>query len=101
LIAFSTTSCGRRSALPPPARPGTSRPPSTCAPTTTRSFTRSFSLPDGLDEQNLTAELADGVLTIAVPKQPKAKPRRIEIRGGSTARQLEGGEGGGNGKRGG
>lgn len=64
-------------------------------------FTRSFSLPDGLDEQNLTAELADGVLTVAVPKQPKAKPRRIEIRGGSSARQLEGGEGNGNGKRGG
>ncbi|HEU4412058.1 MAG TPA: Hsp20/alpha crystallin family protein [Polyangiaceae bacterium] len=64
-------------------------------------FSRSFSLPEGLDEQGLSAELADGVLTITVPKHPKAKPRRIEIRGGSSPRQLESGEGNGNGQQGG
>ncbi len=52
-------------------------------------FSRSFSLPDGLDEAGLAAELADGVLTITVPKSPRAKPRRIEIRAGAEAKQLD------------
>ena len=47
------------------------------------SFTRSFTLPDYVDEQSLSAKLADGVLFIELPKAPKARPRRIEI--GSTA----------------
>jgi HSP20 family protein len=53
-------------------------------------FARSFTLPDGVDPDNMTAELADGVLTVRVPKHPKAKPRRIQIGGGSgDAKQLE------------
>jgi HSP20 family protein len=44
-------------------------------------FSRSFTLPTGLDEDNLKASLADGVLTIRIPKQPKAKPRKIQISG--------------------
>jgi HSP20 family protein len=43
------------------------------------SFSRSFTLPDDLDEEKLSASLADGVLTIGVPKLPKAKPRKISI----------------------
>ncbi len=43
------------------------------------SFTRAFTLPDDLDDTNLSAALSDGVLTIRLPKQPKAKPRKIEI----------------------
>lgn len=42
-------------------------------------FTRSFTLPDYVDIQQLSAELADGVLTIHIPKQAAAKPRRIEV----------------------
>ena len=42
-------------------------------------FQRSWTLPDALDEEKLTATLADGVLTVRIPKQPKAKPRRISI----------------------
>ncbi len=45
-------------------------------------FSGRYSLPDYLDAAGLTADLADGVLTVRVPKQPKAKPRRIEIGGG-------------------
>jgi HSP20 family protein len=45
------------------------------------SFERAFTLPESVDEANLVADLVDGVLTIHVPKQPKAKPRRIQIGG--------------------
>ena len=51
-------------------------------------FSRSFTLPDSLDEDNLAAELADGVLTVRIPKHPKAKPRKILIGGRSDAKQL-------------
>lgn len=44
-------------------------------------FNRSFSLPDHLDEEKLTAKLADGVLAVEIPRQQKAKPRRIQIAG--------------------
>ena len=44
-------------------------------------FNRSFSLPDHMDEEKLTAKLTDGVLAIEIPRQQKAKPRRIEING--------------------
>jgi HSP20 family protein len=51
-------------------------------------FARSFTLPDLVDADRMTADLADGVLTLRIPKQPKAKPRRIEIGGGSDRKQL-------------
>jgi HSP20 family protein len=52
-------------------------------------FTRSFTLPDSLDEDSLAASLADGVLTIRIPKHAKAKPRKIQIGAGSGAKQLK------------
>jgi HSP20 family protein len=51
-------------------------------------FSRAFTLPNTLDEDHLTANLTDGVLTIRIPKHPKAKPRRIHIGGGSETKQL-------------
>ena len=51
-------------------------------------FSKSFTLPDALDEENLSATLADGVLSIRIPKHAKAKPRRIQIGGGSETKQL-------------
>ncbi len=51
-------------------------------------FSRSFTLPDALDEEHLSAELADGVLTVKIPRHPKAKPRKISINGGSNEKQL-------------
>lgn len=50
-------------------------------------FSRAFTLPDTLDEENLSANLADGVLTVRIPKHPRAKPRKIQI--GSGTKQLE------------
>jgi HSP20 family protein len=52
------------------------------------SFTRSYTLPETLDEQHLTAELADGVLTVRIPRLPEAQPRKIPISQGSTPKQL-------------
>jgi HSP20 family protein len=46
-------------------------------------FERSFTLPDYVDADAMRADLSDGVLTIRVPKQAKAKPRRIAIGGGN------------------
>jgi HSP20 family protein len=42
-------------------------------------FSRSFSLPEGTDPDNVTAEVKEGVLTIRVPKKPEVQPRRINI----------------------
>jgi HSP20 family protein len=53
------------------------------------SFSRSYTLPEALDEEKLVAELADGVLTVRIPKLPKAQPRKIQISVGSGAKQLE------------
>ena len=42
-------------------------------------FSRSFTLPDVVDGERMTADLEHGVLTITVPKLPKAQPRKIQI----------------------
>jgi HSP20 family protein len=52
-------------------------------------FKRAYTLPNTVDEEKLAADLADGVLTIRLPKHPKAQPRRIQIGAGSNAKQLE------------
>jgi HSP20 family protein len=44
-----------------------------------RPFAVSYELPEGIDGENLTAGLADGVLTVRVPKQPRMQPRKIAI----------------------
>jgi HSP20 family protein len=42
-------------------------------------FTRTFALSDKIDQQQIGAELADGVLTLRLRKSPGAQPRRIAI----------------------
>jgi HSP20 family molecular chaperone IbpA len=44
----------------------------------------------GLDPGAVAAELADGVLTIRIPKPETLKPNRVEIKASGEARQLEG-----------
>jgi nucleotide-binding universal stress UspA family protein len=46
------------------------------------SFTRTFSLPDGIDASHVRSELEDGVLTVVVPELPAAKPKKIEVQTG-------------------
>ena len=43
-------------------------------------FYRSFILSDEVDTDQITADFSDGVLTLALPKAAKAKPRKIEVR---------------------
>ena len=47
---------------------------------TSGAFSRTFTLPEGLDGANVQAELKDGVLRIHVPKTPEVQPRKITIR---------------------
>ena len=42
-------------------------------------FSRAFTLPETVDESKLEAKLDAGVLTIRIPKMPKASPRKIQI----------------------
>ena len=43
-------------------------------------FVRSFTLPDSVDEGQVKAEYADGVLTLHLPKSEKAKQKQIEVK---------------------
>ncbi|MDX9703844.1 MAG: Hsp20/alpha crystallin family protein [Candidatus Auribacterota bacterium] len=42
-------------------------------------FQRSFALPDGLDQEKVKASYKNGVLTVAIPKSEKVKPKQISI----------------------
>jgi HSP20 family protein len=42
-------------------------------------FHRRFVLPDTVDAEKVNATGKNGVLTVTIPKQPKAMPRRIQI----------------------
>ena len=45
-------------------------------------FSRSFGLPCKVDRETLSADLADGVLTITMSKAAEAQPRRIPVKAG-------------------
>lgn len=42
-------------------------------------FIRKFTLPEVIDQEKIKADLADGVLRLALPKIEKAKPRKITV----------------------
>lgn len=44
------------------------------------SFSRSFTLPEGVDGDKIKAELKDGVLTIELPKPPELQPKKIAVK---------------------
>ena len=44
------------------------------------SFTRSFTLPDEVDETKVRAEFKDGMLHLHLPKSEKAKPKAIDVK---------------------
>ena len=42
-------------------------------------FARSFTLPDTVNAETVHADYAQGVLTVTLPKQERAKPRAIKV----------------------
>jgi HSP20 family protein len=42
-------------------------------------FSRSLTLPDGIDPEKIGAEFHDGVLEVTIPKPEQRKPRRIDV----------------------
>jgi HSP20 family protein len=48
-------------------------------------FSRSVTLPQGVQEDGIRANYANGVLEVRVPKPEESKPRRIQIGGGQGA----------------
>jgi HSP20 family protein len=42
-------------------------------------YARSFALSDRIDQEQISAQLEDGVLTLTLPKAKEAQPRRVAI----------------------
>src|SRR3712207_6608973 len=55
-------------------------------------FSRSLTLPKGVDAEAITAAFNDGVLELRIPKPEERKPRKIAISAGDTQPALEGKE---------
>jgi HSP20 family protein len=54
-------------------------------------FERSLRVPRGLDPDSVEASLVDGILTLRIPKPESQKPRKVQIKTGtSEPQQLEG-----------
>src|ERR687890_551968 len=47
------------------------------------SFSRSLTLPDGVDADGIQARFDRGVLEVRIPKPEERKPRRVEIKAGA------------------
>ena len=43
------------------------------------SFSRSFTLPDGIDPDHVQANLRNGVLSVAIAKKPEYQPKKIHV----------------------
>jgi HSP20 family protein len=44
-------------------------------------FERTFNLSEGIDVERITAELADGILRVVLPKRTTASGKQIEVKG--------------------
>jgi HSP20 family protein len=51
-------------------------------------FERTFTMPDGVDADKLSAEYKDGVLEITAPVAASALPRRIEVKTAPISKQI-------------
>jgi HSP20 family protein len=58
---------------------------------TSGSFSRSLTLPEGIDAGAVTASFDNGVLEVRIPKPEETKPQRVQIAvGGGEPRTIEG-----------
>ncbi len=53
------------------------------------SFTRSLTLPEGIDANSLTASYDKGVLQVSIPKPEVRRPQRVTINVGDAAPAIE------------
>ena len=53
------------------------------------SFTRTFTLPNTVDAENVTANYDKGVLKVELAKKSEAKPKQIKVNVGSVEKTLE------------
>ena len=56
----------------------------------TGAFSRSLTLPEGVDLEQIKATFDNGVLEVRIPKPEERKPRRVEISVGGETKTLEG-----------
>ncbi len=45
-----------------------------------QTFERSFTLPEGVDEDHISGEFKNGVLELTMPKLPVEKPKKIDVK---------------------
>jgi HSP20 family protein len=53
------------------------------------SFVRSFTLPQTVNTEEVTASADAGVLTISLPKKAEAQPKQIKVQVGNDAKRVE------------
>ncbi len=56
------------------------------------SFSRSVTLPEGVNADGIEASFESGVLEVRIPKPEQHKPRKVQISLGGAARTIEGAE---------
>jgi HSP20 family protein len=54
------------------------------------SFTRSFTLPNTVDSEKVSASYENGILTVELLKRAEAKPKQIKVNIGSGPKQVKG-----------
>ncbi len=52
-----------------------------CSERSSGVFTRTFTLPEGINADQIRADLKEGILTVTVPKTAGAQPKRINVQG--------------------
>ena len=73
------------------ARPSTPRPRTATSGSSARSaaFSRSLTLPEGIDAEAVSASFDRGVLEVRIPKPEQRKPRKISIGVGNAPKTLD------------
>src|SRR4029077_12083742 len=56
------------------------------------SFSRSFTLPNTVETENVQADYENGMLSIKLAKRAEARPKQIKVNVGSSAKTIEAGK---------